>query len=335
MRAAIVQGPDLPLKIETLPDPIPDSGQLVFKIARCGICGTDVHMTSGHGVQYEAGTVPGHEYAGEVVAVGASVTRFKVGDRISAMPLTGCGECQVCREGMPQFCDQRGLNGGGFAEYAKAGVADCILLPQSLSMDDGALVEPMAVGYHGVAISGMQPGAKVLVIGAGPIGLAAIFWARRFQAGKIAVAARSRAKQHYAELMGCDMFLDPSRPLAETVVDALGGAPDIIFECAGVPGMLNVSVETVRRRGTVVVLGFCTQPDSFVPAMAVDKEIRFQFSMTYSLKEFEDVARTFDAGHVEARTMISDRVALSDLPDFFERLHHTSDYAKVMIDTSA
>lgn len=335
MRAAIFKGPNQPLTIENISDPVPDADQIVFQVGRCGICGTDVHLTSGHGYfNFPPGTTPGHEFAGEVVAIGSAVTRFKIGDRVSAMPLSGCGRCPECLQGMPQFCAAMEINSGGFAEYVKADERNTILLPRSLTIEDGALVEPLAVSYHGVKISGIKPGAKVLVFGAGPIGLAAIFWARHFKAGKIAVAASSRSRENYAYAMGADIFLDPAVPVAEAAIAALGSPPDIILECAGVVGMLEQSVQIIRHRGTIVVLGNCIVPDAFVPSMALRKEVRLQFSMVYSLAEFEEVARTLDAGHVEARSMISHTISLTELPDFFETFRHANAYGKVQIDPS-
>lgn len=333
MRAAIFYETGKPLQIEDVPDPVPDPDEIVFEVARCGICGSDIHQTSGHGVQYPSGTIPGHEYAGEVVAVGSAVSGFKVGDRVSAMPLTGCGDCAACKEGMPQFCSQMGANSGGFAAYAKARARDTILLPQSLTLEDGALVEPMACGYHAVRMAGISSNSKVLVLGAGPIGLAAVFWARYFKAEKIAVAARSTKRKDFAYNMGVDIFLDPKNPLTEAAVEALGDPPDIVFECTGAVGILDQAVQVVRPRGTVVILGICTVPESFLPMTAVYKEVKFQFALTYSLGEFETVARTFDAGHVEARTMISETVSLTELPKMFEKLHHSNSHCKVMVDT--
>ena len=337
MRAARFHGPDKPLQIDVVADPAPGEGQIVFKVGRCGICGTDVHMTSDHHgkayAQYPIGFTPGHEYMGEVVAVGRGVNTLRIGDRIAAMPLTGCGHCEACLRYMPQFCDARSLNGGGFAEYAQAGARDCIVLPNSLSMEDGALVEPMAVSYHGAKIAGITPGAHVLVLGAGPIGLAAAYWARRFGAGKIAVAAKSRQRERFIYEMGADVFLDPERPLLEAAKETFGGArPDVIFECVGFLGMLELSIQTVRPQGTIVVLGYCTAPDSFIPAIAADKDVKLQFSLAYSLQEFEEVARVFDKGHVEARSMITHTVSLTDLPPLFESLHHGANYQKIMVD---
>lgn len=333
MKAAVFKQAGQPLVIEDLPDPTPGPGEIVVQVGRCGICGTDLHMTSGHGYTYPAGTTPGHEFAGEVVAVGAGVDRLKIGDRVASLPMTGCGHCVACQQGTPFFCSQgmRGLP-GAFAQYALATERESVKLPNSLSLADGALVEPLAVGLHGVALAQMAPGARVLVLGAGPIGLAAIYWARRLGAGSIAVSSGSRRREAMAMAMGADVFIDPEQPLEQAARDALGAAPDLVFECAGVPGLIAQSVAVVRSRGTVVVLGCCSVPDTFVPAAGLFKEVRLQFANTYSVAQFEHVARTLDAGHVEPRAMITDTVGLQALPDTFEALRERTAQCKVMLD---
>jgi (R,R)-butanediol dehydrogenase/meso-butanediol dehydrogenase/diacetyl reductase len=216
-----------------------------------------------------------------------------------------------------------------------AGARDCILLPNSLTVEDGALVEPMAVGYHGAKLAAAAPGANVLIIGAGPVGLAAAYYARKFGAGKVAISATSRKREHFVYEMGADIFLDPAVPLVEATREAFGGElADVVYECVGYVGMLDLAIQVVRPQGTVVVLGYCTAPDTFLPALAADKDVRLQFSLAYTLEEFEDVARMFDQGHVEARSMITHTVSLTDLPPFFQTLHEGAMVQKVMIDPS-
>jgi len=200
-------------------------------------------------------------------------------------------------------------------------------------MEDGALIEPMAVGLHGVALAKLTPGAKVLVIGAGPVGLAAIFWARRLGAGRIVATASSRRREALARHMGADAFVVPDvrEDLAALSADALEGTPDVVFECAGQKNLIAQAIHCVRPQGDVIVLGFCTVPDEFVPAVAVWKEVRIQFAVTYSMQEFEHVANVFDAGHVEPRLMITDRISLDALPDAFEALRSRSTQCKVMV----
>lgn len=335
MKAAVFKGPHCPLAIENLPDPTPGPDQVVMKVHSCGICGTDLHMTEDHGPQYTypSGTIPGHEYAGEVVATGADVKHLKIGDRISALPFTGCGHCAACKLGSPSHCPAFQGLGQGFSEYALASARTTIKLPEALSYDDGALIEPLSVGLHGAAMAQIQPGAKVLVIGAGPIGLAAAFFARKLGAGRIAVSARSRRREALALGMGADIFVVPEgdQGLPAATADALGGAPDVVLECAGQPGCIEQAIYTVRTAGTVVVMGFCTSADTFVPAVAVWKEIILKFSNTYNLGEFQHVANVLAGGALEPRLMVTRNISLDEVPDVFEALRGPSAHCKVII----
>jgi (R,R)-butanediol dehydrogenase/meso-butanediol dehydrogenase/diacetyl reductase len=335
MRAAIFKRVGQPLAIEDRPDPTPGDGEVVIKVHRCGICGTDLHMTDGHapGFGYPEGSTLGHEFAGEVVALGRGVQHLKLGDRITALPFTGCGHCATCLSGKPNFCREFKGSAAGFGGYAAVAERVTTRLPQSLSIEDGALIEPMAVGLHGVALARLQPGARVLVIGAGPVGLAAVFWARRLGAARIAVTAASRRREDMARTLGADSFVLPEagQDIAALAAEALGGPPDVVFECAGQKDLIAQAIHCVKPQGEVVVLGFCTVPDSFIPAIAVWKEVRLQFAVTYSLQEFQHVADTFDAGHVEPRAMVTDRISLDQLPTAFEALRQRSTQCKVMV----
>lgn len=333
MKAAVFKGVGEPLAIETLADPVPGEGELLLRVGRCGICGTDLHMTDGHAQTFPEGTVIGHEFAGEVVAVGRGVSGYRNGDLVAAMPVVGCGECGSCRSGEPMWCEQ-GLIGisGGFGQYAIAKARAAIKLPRSLSLSDGALVEPLAVSLHGVTLAELKPGARVLVQGAGAIGLAAAWWARRLGAGRIAVTARSSRGEPYAMQLGADRFLVSGEDLQAQVGAALGGPPDVVFECVGVPGMVAQAINLVRPRGTVVILGNCMLPDTFYPAQAMFKQVRIQGSMVYSLREFETVAQALDAGQVEPRCMVTDTVGHAVLPQVFESLRQPGGQCKVMVD---
>ena len=187
MKAVTFQALHAPLVFETLPDPTPDPGQVVVRVGRCGICGSDLHMTEDAAYGCKHGDVLGHEFAGEVVDLGREVEGLKAGDLVSVIPLRSCGRCEHCRKGEVQWCAEFGLQGGGYAEYALSRPNQCVKLPANLSLADGAIIEPLAVALHGVNLSGLKAGDKVLILGAGPIGLAVAFWAKRLGAGKVAV----------------------------------------------------------------------------------------------------------------------------------------------------
>src|SRR5690606_36039725 len=148
--AAVVQGGGKPLVIEQVADPTPGPGQVVIRVGRCGICGSDLHMAQNHSCSFQPGDVPGHEFAGEVVALGAGTEHIKPGDRVAVMPFLSCGKCRACLAGAPAGCVTKQMLGswgvkGGYAEYVVADARWCVQLPKSLGFDDGALVEPLAV----------------------------------------------------------------------------------------------------------------------------------------------------------------------------------------------
>jgi 2-desacetyl-2-hydroxyethyl bacteriochlorophyllide A dehydrogenase len=333
MKAAVFEAPGKRLRIESLPDPVPGHGELVLRVGRCGICGTDLHMTDGHAATYAYPSVLGHEFAGEVVAIGDGVAKYKLGDVVAGLAVGGCGRCASCVAGDPMWCE-RGLIPamGGFGQFTAVKALSAIKLPATLSLADGALIEPLAVGLHGVRLAEISPGTRVLVLGSGSIGLAAAFWARRFGANRVTVASRSALARTHAHSMGASHFETLGEDFDANIQLALGGSPDVVFECTGVPGMLAKAVEVVRARGSVMILGNCMMPDSLVPSLVMFKQLRLQGSMVYSRREFEIVADVLDAGHVEARTMITDTVSLAQLPDAFEALRRPTYQCKTLVD---
>lgn len=333
MKAALFKAVGTPLAIEDLPDPEPGAGEAVIRVARCGVCGTDLHSTSGHGYTLPAGAQLGHEYAGEVVAVGRGVERLKVGDHVAALPVVGCGECDACRTGIDVLCSRWKGYGGGLADYAKISERGATILPQTLSLADGALVEPFAVGRRAVRLANPAPGDRALIIGPGPIGLAVLFWLRRAGVRSVALLASSDRRRPLAEAMGADTFILESETAQQDIVAALGGAPDIVFECAGVPGTIARAMALVRPQGQVVSLGFCMVPDQFIPGMALMKDVSLRFSLIYTRDDYAECAAALDADGDRARAMVTETVALADAPAAFERLRAgTGGGGKLLVD---
>ncbi|WP_126173861.1 alcohol dehydrogenase catalytic domain-containing protein [Altericroceibacterium xinjiangense] len=331
MKAVTFQGLHQPLAFETVPDPAPDNGQVVVKVGRCGICGSDLHMTEDPAYGCKHGDILGHEFAGEVVELGREVEGLKTGNLVSVIPLRSCGQCDSCRKGEVQWCEGFGLQGGGYAEFALTRPNQCIKLPSDVSLADGAIIEPLAVALHGVNLSGMKAGDKVLVLGAGPIGLAVAFWAKRMGAGKIAVQDIAPFQQQRALDMGADAFvIDPQDPTG-SAERALGGKADIVFECVGAPGLIAQGVEQVRPRGTILLLGLCTKPDTFNSFAMLSKEVRLVTSAFFTRQEYEQALAALDRGAMEPRQLVTDTISLSETPDIFEGLKQRTSQCKVLI----
>ncbi|MBD3730241.1 MAG: alcohol dehydrogenase catalytic domain-containing protein [Sphingomonadales bacterium] len=331
MRAVTFQGLHTPLAFGDIPDPVPGTGELVVKIGRCGICGSDLHMTEDATYGCRHGDVLGHEFAGEVVAIGSGVSGLRTGDLVSVLPLMSCGQCAACRKGTVQWCENFGLQGGGYAEYAVTRPNQCMRLPSDVSLADGAIIEPLAVALHGVNLSGMKAGDKVLVLGAGPIGLAVAFWARRMGAAQVVVQDITDFQRERALAMGADDFVvDPGDPVG-SAERALGGKADVVFECVGIPGLIAQGVEQARNDGTILLLGLCTRPDTFNSFAMLSKQVRLVTSAFFTVQEYEAALAALESGALEPRAMVTDTIALEDVPRVFETLKQRNSQCKVLI----
>lgn len=334
MKAVVFQGVNKALTVEDIPTPEPTGPHdVVVRVGRCGICGTDLHISEDPIFGVPEGTVLGHEYSGEVVGTGKEVKSVKVGDLVSVNPLTSCGECAACLVGDLAMCASMVVGGGGYGQYSLVREHQCVRMPAGVSIEDGALVEPLAVGLRAVYQAQMPAGARVLVIGAGPIGLAVIFWARRHGAGKIAVTASSSRREDMAMAMGASVFVPPGENPVEEVNKALGGAPEIVFECVGKTGLIQRSIEHVAPRGTIVVAGLCTHPDTFNPFLFIVKECRLQPTILYTTRDFQTTLDVLEAGETSPHSMITDTISIAQTPDAFEALKQRTTQCKVLIDS--
>jgi (R,R)-butanediol dehydrogenase/meso-butanediol dehydrogenase/diacetyl reductase len=332
MKAAVFQALHQPLVIEDVSEPEPAADEVLIQVGRCGICGSDLHMTEEPLFGTQAGAILGHEFAGEIVACGREVEDFRVGDRVAAAPLRGCGQCATCGRGEPAWCAKMMLQGGGYGEFTTATARQCLKLPSTTSLEDGALVEPLAVALHGVMMAQMKPSARVLVMGAGPIGLGCAFWAKRLGAARVAVSDVSTLQRELAFTLGATHFVTVEEDRFARVAEALGGPPDVVFECVGRPGILAEALEHVAIHGSIVMLGLCTAQDSFVPFRAVTKEVKFVTSAFFTVREYQAALDALDGGHAPPHAMITDRVALAEMPVAFESLKRRTTQCKVMVE---
>lgn len=333
MKALVFDTTGQPLREAEVPDPTPGRDEVVISVCRCGICGSDLHMTEdpttfGLG----KGDVIGHEFAGEVLEVGPDVTDLRPGDLVAAAPLRGCGECGPCRRGEPAWCEKgMTLIGGGYAEYAALAGRQLRKLPVDISLADGALAEPLAVALHGVIRSGMKPGARVLVVGAGAIGLAVVYWARCMGAGYVVAADLHDHQRDRAMDLGATGFVISGPDMAQRVAAACGGAPDIVFECVGKVGLIDHCIDLVRPRGTVCVLGLCTGTDRLDSFRAISKEVTVIMSVFFDMHEFANAIDALDTGRYAPQHLVSGTVSLQEAPTAFEALKNRTTECKVLI----
>jgi (R,R)-butanediol dehydrogenase / meso-butanediol dehydrogenase / diacetyl reductase len=340
MRAAVFHREGSPLVIEDRQTPTARPGELVLQVAYCGICGTDLHATEKSDIPLDPGTVLGHEFSG-IVAESAS-PGWQRGDRIIGLPLYECDECRPlggCRDRLGILCGRTKLIGlaadvpGGYGEYLTLPVHNALRVPDALDLRDAALTEPLSVGAHAVHQAGALLGARVLVIGAGPIGLAVTVFARLAGARHLIVSELDPVRRNRAGTLGASAVLDPgAESIATAFVGVTGGTPDVIFECVGAPGLLRQVIDLAPVHGRVVVVGVCRHEDSILPRVAIRKELTVRFALGYTREEFELVLDLLAARRIDANELVSDVIGLDALPELFESLRRPNPRAKVLID---
>jgi (R,R)-butanediol dehydrogenase/meso-butanediol dehydrogenase/diacetyl reductase len=271
------------------------------------------------------------------VAIGSGVKgKWREGQRVTALPFVSCQQCDFCRKGETLQCRNLqpmgfGVVGGAYAEFARVGAAETVLLPDSVSFQDGALIEPLAVGLHAVQAAQIRPGANILVLGAGPIGLAVTLWARTLGARRVVVSERAASRQEMARQFGATHGIDATQALLPQFEAIAGGPPDVIFECVGAPGLLQECINIAPYGSTIVVVGVCMKPDTILPVSAIVKEITFRFVLGYRKRDFEVVADLLGQGRVDGSAMVTDVIGFDQLPAAFEALRTPSHQCKVML----
>jgi (R,R)-butanediol dehydrogenase / meso-butanediol dehydrogenase / diacetyl reductase len=343
MRAAVFHREGSPLSIEDRQTPAARAGEIILKVAYCGICGTDLHATEKSAIPLDPGTVLGHEFSGTVAE--SAAPGWQRGDRIIGLPLFECDDCRPlggCRDRLGILCGRTKVIGlaadtpGGYAEYLTLPAHNALRVPDSLDLRDAALTEPLSVGAHAVLRAGGLLGARVLVIGAGPIGLAVTVFAHAAGARHLVVSELDPVRRERAATLGAAATIDPA---AEHVGPAFaritGGAPDVIFECVGAPGLLRQCIDAAPVHGRIIVVGVCRHEDAILPRIAIRKELTVQFALGYTREEFALVLDMLAARRIDASALVSDVVGLDALPAMFESLRRPNPRAKVLIDPSA
>jgi len=321
MRAAVFHKPGDALTIETVPQPTITDREMLVKVSHCGICGTDIHASRAGPFMAPPETVFGHEFTGEIVEIGSALEggNFSLGDRVTSLP----------------FIDDKtiglGKISGAYSEYVKVGYDLVVKLPDALSNRDGALVEPLAVGLHSVKMAGSVAEKTILIIGAGPIGLTCAIWCRFFGAARIVISEMSEARLKMAETFGFTDFVDPTKDVAAQFSSLTGAAPEVQFECVGAVGLMQECIARAPKRGLIMGIGVCDNPDTIVPLMAFGKELTIQWAVGYDKEDFEFSIDMMLQGRISADAMITEVVSLEQVPAVFEALKKPTNQCKVLI----
>src|SRR4030042_1100207 len=257
MKAAVLKNVGV-LKVEDVPEPQPAPDQIKVKITYCGICGTDMEILEGRFGLCKDPLVPninGHEASGTIVALGSNVQQgYQIGQRVAMNFRCTCGDCYYCRNKMEHFCQKAFHATGAFAEYAVYKKGSIYPLPENISMEHGALLEPVSVAVHSIAQANIHPGSFVAISGAGPIGLLLLQLAVRSGATRVMVSEPIAMKRQLAKKMGADVVADPLKENVEEIGAKLtdGRGFDAVLEARGNLGAAKQALTLAGKCGTIV-----------------------------------------------------------------------------------
>lgn len=349
MKAARFHGRE-DVRVDDVPEPHPGPGQVQIAVEWCGICGTDLHEfldgpiftpTPSAPHPLTGGATPivlGHEFAGIVAEVGSGVTGVREGDRVVVEPYDVCGECVACRDGRYNICRKLGFIGldgdqGGFAEKM---VVDqrCVHPIPGLTPEQGALIEPLTVGYHASKLSGIESGQVAAVFGSGPIGLVTAAALKAVGAGHVIVVEPADARKAMAPGAGADTVLDPTDvDVPEAIRELTGGAgADVTFECAGIDQVLTSAVASTRPGGSCVNVSIWGHPATFDVNSLVFSEIRLVGSLAYAGRHAETIKLVQD-GVVDVDQFVTGRIPIDDIVEqgFRELIDHKETNVKILV----
>ena len=318
------------LEIVDLPEPVPGPGEVLVRVAACGICGSDIHGYDGSTGRRIPPIVMGHEAAGTICAWGKGVTGFANDDRVTFDSTVYCGSCTPCLRGEVNLCEHRQVLGvsctdyhrpGAFAEYVAVPSHAVHRLPDKLSFEEAAMLEPLSVALHAVSLAPVQAGDTALVVGAGMIGLLLVEVLSTAGCSRIFVADLDQSRLNLARTVGATDVIAAGRDPAEAVLEHTGGTGvDVAMEAVGRTETVQASIASVRKGGTVVLVGNVAPEVALPLQKVVTRQIRLQGSCA-SAGEYPRAIELLASGALQVRSLITAVAPLDDGPRWFARLY--------------
>ncbi|MGE5221886.1 MAG: zinc-dependent alcohol dehydrogenase [Omnitrophica WOR_2 bacterium] len=338
MQQAVMTSPGK-IEFHEVEKPEPAPGQVLLKIERIGVCGSDIHVY--HGVHPYTGypVVQGHEVSGVIAGVGAGVEGFSAGDRVVFMPQVTCGKCYPCRHGLYHICDNLKVMGfqieGAAQDYFVVDADKVLKLPESISLDQAAMIEPVSVAAHAVSRAGGVQGKKVVVLGAGTIGNLTAQVAQASGAEKVLITDISAYKLDQARRCGIKYTANTQKvDLGQAILEYFGpDKSDLIFECVGVQPTITQAVLSARKGSTIVVVGVFGKKPEVDLGLVQDHELSLIGSLMYQKADYERAIELAANGGLCLDAMITHRFPFKEYLKAYEVIEASQgNYMKVMIE---
>ncbi|MGB6919323.1 MAG: alcohol dehydrogenase catalytic domain-containing protein [Phycisphaerae bacterium] len=339
LRVTLVKPRQLEIGHADIPRPGP--GEILVKVLRVGVCGSDPTIYHGRHPYVTFPVVMGHEFSGTVAALGEGVAGPAVGTRVTVIPHLVCGRCRACREEKYNFCEALRCTGaeadGAHVQFMCMPRKMVLPIPDGMSLDDAAMVEPACVGYHAAKRGEIRPQDKVLIIGAGPIGLFCMQSCKALGVRDVYIADMDSWRLELAATLGADGVIDVSRePLADGLTRLAGGHReiDVFFDCVGEKGKVLDQILSLAHRGTRVVMVGVLQNGYDIPHLPdfVQHELRLSGTTMYVPQDYREMIALMREGKVRTRGMITHTFKLADIKTVFDMIERKSErFFKIML----
>ena len=326
-------------EIET---PVPRAGEVLIRIMKIGVCGSDIHVWHGKHPFTSYPVTQGHEVSGEIAALGAGVGNLEVGQKVTIQPQVVCGKCYPCRHGKYNLCETLKVMGfqttGVASEYFAVDAAKVTPLPQEMSFDEGAMIEPLAVAVHAVRKFGDMQGIRVAVLGAGPIGILVAQAAKGMGAESVLITDISDLRLEKARQCGVDFCVNTCEAdFGEALVSSFGpDKADVIYDCAGNNVTMGQAIRCARKGSTIILVAVFAGMAEVDLAVLNDHELDLNTTMMYRNEDYLEAIELVRAGKVDLKPLISKHFAFRDYAEAYRYIDENRETTmKVIIDVQA
>lgn len=326
-------------EIET---PVPKAGEVLIRIMKIGVCGSDIHVWHGKHPFTSYPVTQGHEVSGEIAALGAGVENLEVGQKVTIQPQVVCGKCYPCRHGKYNLCETLKVMGfqttGVASEYFAVDAAKVTPLPQEMSFDEGAMIEPLAVAVHAVRKFGDMQGMRVAVLGAGPIGILVAQAAKGMGAEIVLITDISDLRLEKARQCGVDFCVNTREAdFGEALVSSFGpDKADVIYDCAGNNVTMGQAIRCARKGSTIILVAVFAGMAEVDLAVLNDHELDLNTTMMYRNEDYLEAIELVRAGKVDLKPLISKHFAFRDYAEAYRYIDENRETTmKVIIDVQA
>ncbi|MEM3062841.1 MAG: galactitol-1-phosphate 5-dehydrogenase [Nitrososphaerota archaeon] len=340
MRALVLEAPGVFKLKNDVPIPIPKNNEVLLRVKAVGICGSDIPRIMVTGA-YHHPLIPGHEFSGEVVSVGKEVKEELIGMRATIYPLIPCNSCRWCKEGLYNLCNNYDYVGsrrdGAFAEYVCVPASNLVHIPENVSFENAALTEPAAVAFHGLKNAGLKEGDKVVIFGAGTIGLILCQIAKLLGAGSILIVDIINQKLEIAQKHGWAETIDASKVnVIKEISSKLPHGADLVIDTSGTSIALHQAITIVRKHGRILLVGNA-HDDIKIPQQSFDNILRCELHLigTWNSiihEEWKQIIQWMSSGEINVEPIITHRISLDELPKFIQLMYEKKIiYGKVLV----